>query len=415
MSPLGNTIVNKYWQSRLRPNKQRLECQFRKLIVDAEAQQMEIELKLNILLFCSQIAMLMFGSLQNKKERNRLDYRLFLAMLLVVCVELIAGSAALVADGSGSRLGQAVLRNSVVINFATISLVTMMYAIYVEYATFGESRRPRKRIALYLLPSFGVLCLSFASLFTGWLFSFDESGHWRNGRFSYLPTIVSYGYLVFAIVVLMRRRKTMSSRDFANLASFPVPIAVLGVLQSFLQEYVILMPANILSLFILYADIQERRLTYDYLTGAYNRKRLDEYLGAMIDGARGSGKAFSAFLGDVNDFKRINDSFGHTEGDAALIAVTRTIKKCLRSDDFLARYAGDEFVAVLPNCGEGELHAIMDRIADSFRSYSESQGKYPLSISLGGAVFDPAADTDAEALIKRMDGMMYAEKKNKPR
>ncbi len=373
----------------------------------------ETKLKISLLFFCSQVAVLMVAGLQSKKERKRSDYRLFVATLWIICVELIADTIALIADGSGTRFWQAALRNSVFLLYAASPLVAMMYAIYVDYTTRVGGRRPRKRIALYLLPSAAIICLSFASLFTGWFFSFDGSGHQVSGRFMYVPMIVPFGYLICAIAVLIKRRKTVNSRDFASLVSFPVPIVFLGTLQSVMPDYVILLPAQVLSLLILYSNIQERRLSYDYLTGVYNRRKLDECLEAMIEESRVSGKGFAAFLGDVDHFKGINDTYGHTEGDRALVAVARTITKSLRRDDFLARYAGDEFVAILPNCDEAELREILDRIAEGFSEHATPEVGYSLSISIGGSAFDPAVDRDSESLVKRLDALMYAEKRKK--
>jgi diguanylate cyclase (GGDEF) domain len=178
-----------------------------------------------------------------------------------------------------------------------------------------------------------------------------------------------------------------------------------------MPEYVILLPAFVLSLLILGTNIHERRLTYDYLTGAYNRRRLDEFLGAMLSEARRSGRPLAAFLADVNDFKRINDRFGHDAGDMALVEVVRIVKSCLRRDDFLARYAGDEFVAVLPNCSESELESIEARIHGAFETASSAQSSYALSISVGGAAFDANVDKEAEGYVKRLDALMYDEKK----
>jgi diguanylate cyclase (GGDEF)-like protein len=372
---------------------------------------METGLKVSIEFLCSQFALLMFAGLQDKAERNHLDYRLFVGMMAAVLVELVADSARLIADGSATGLGQWILRNAVFVLYAASAQATMMYAIYVENQTFRYGRRPRKRIVLYTLPGVAIICLSFASIFTGWFFSFDASGRYAPGRFAYASYLVSYGYLFFALAVAFRRRKTLSSRDFASLVSFPVPMAVLGVAQCLMPEYVILLPAQTLSLLCLYTNIQERRLTYDYLTGAYNRRRLDEHLGTMIADPRRSGRPFAAFLADVNDFKSINDRFGHKTGDEALIEVVRIVKASLRRDDFLARYAGDEFVAVLPCCDEAELASVAARIDRAFESASGASARYPLSISVGAAVFDPALDLDPDGYVKRLDSLMYAAKR----
>jgi diguanylate cyclase (GGDEF) domain len=178
-----------------------------------------------------------------------------------------------------------------------------------------------------------------------------------------------------------------------------------------MPEYVILLPAYVLSLLVLYINIQERRLSCDYLTGAYNRRRLDEFLGAMMADARRSGRPFDAFLADVNDRKLINDRFDHDSGDAALAEVVRIMKSALRRDDSLTRYAGDEFVAVLPNCESPELESVVARVHRGFAARPEAETRYALSISVGAAVFDAAIDSAPEEYAKRLDALMYEEKR----
>jgi diguanylate cyclase (GGDEF)-like protein len=356
--------------------------------------------------------MFLLMGLQNKQDRKKLDYRLFMIILALVCVELFADSAMLLTDGSATKPGQWLLRNATFIFYTVNPFITMVYAVYVELLTRPAHRRKRKRLVLYFVPAVVIFCLSFVSLFTNWLFLFDSQGYVHKGRFSSITTVVFYGYLTWALAIANMRRRTVNPGEFKGLVTFPVPMAFCGVLQLLLPDYAILLPSFTLSLLVLSANIQQRRLMYDYLTGAYNRRRLDEYLDVMIQDCRNSGKMFCAFLADVNDFKHINDQFGHLAGDEALVTVVKVIRESLRFDDFLARYAGDEFVVVLPNCEKQELEIITERIHQNFQKSSNGNSRYALSISIGGSVFDPAFHGDAEDYVGYLDSLMYEQKKN---
>ena len=128
--------------------------------------------------------------------------------------------------------------------------------------------------------------------------------------------------------------------------------------------------------------------------------------------ARDRHKVFAGFLADVDCFKSINDRFGHAEGDRALIRTAKLLKSCLRTEDFLARFAGDEFVAILPGVSTDELRAIVERVERQFASH-RPKGGYLLSVSLGADVYRPDADLDADAYLKRLDELMYREKEKR--
>ena len=371
---------------------------------------MYVSLGLNINIFAFLLAVFMFISIQDRKERGHTDYRLFLTMLGAMCLMILVFSLILAFDGADSRIARCLLIASSVILHPVNSFISMAYAIFAENSTFGSERRFRYWVVPYLLPTTIIFCLSIASISTGWFFFIDEANNYISGPFLYIPMMVPFWYLIAAVVIVLGRRKRLGPREFSRMVVFPLPIIIGGSLQVWFNQFFLIIPSYILSLFILYSSIQERRLSYDHLTGAFNRSRLDGFLRAMIDSSRSSGKSFAALLADVNSFKTINDSYGHTEGDRALIKVVKTMRENVRRNDFLARYAGDEFVVVFPNCGKEELDEIVLRIIAGFVALPVQGGGYKLSISIGSAVFDPAGDLDAEAYIVRLDGLMYESK-----
>ena len=371
----------------------------------------ETWLKITINIICSQFAVLMLAKIENKREKHLPDYRLFELMLISICILLISHSLVLLTNGSTAGIRLVLLRISVSVLFPMAGIMVMTYAIYIDKLVNSEKRRPVSWFFPYFIPLFLIVGFNIASEYTGWFFGFDELGYFHTGRFIYIPIILCFGYVFSAMIMVLKHKKNMNSREYANLLSVPIPMIVAGSLQSFFNEYPILLPGCALSLFLVFSNIQERRLSYDHLTGAYNRQKLDEFLEGMMESARRTGKGFSAFLADVNQFKSINDNFGHSEGDRALITVVNTIQKEIRSNDFLARYAGDEFVAVFPSCSDKELVEIVSRIHQRFSAFTDRTNRYPLGISIGAAVFDPHLDGDPDQYIKRLDNLMYIEKK----
>lgn len=146
---------------------------------------------------------------------------------------------------------------------------------------------------------------------------------------------------------------------------------------------------------------------HDNLTGLYNRRFLDDKLSELEN----STEDISFIMGDVNGLKVANDVFGHKEGDNILITIANILTKCSRENDFVIRFAGDEFIVILLNT----KYEIANKICDSIYSkieefdYSKSNVFPRLSISLGVATRKKNEETNEEAL-KNAENFMYKRK-----
>jgi diguanylate cyclase (GGDEF) domain len=150
----------------------------------------------------------------------------------------------------------------------------------------------------------------------------------------------------------------------------------------------------------------------DYLTGVFNRQSLDNHIQSRIDAAT-SRHSFSAILLDLDNFKSINDCYGHYEGDAALINTANLLRNSVRSRDFIARYGGDEFCIIFEEDNSLDLDIVIQRINNNLQEYNRNTVKpYKLNFSIGFAVYDPSIGNRAELFIKVIDQKMYDEKKS---
>ncbi len=137
----------------------------------------------------------------------------------------------------------------------------------------------------------------------------------------------------------------------------------------------------------------------DWLTGAYTRAFLEEFLTKQISRLkRGIDENLSLVFLDINKFKQINDTYGHVYGDKVLKKVVEVIKQTVRTMDVVARWGGDEFVIVFPNTNVIDAEMVMKRI-------SENLAKENISISYG--IIDVRQFEDVEALYKQVDKRMY--------
>jgi len=149
----------------------------------------------------------------------------------------------------------------------------------------------------------------------------------------------------------------------------------------------------------------------DALTGLYNRHRFNEELGRMIADAERHSSRIALLFFDLDEFKYINDTFGHRAGDAMLIRVAGEAAGQVRRNEIFARLGGDEFAVLVPDISDEMLRVLADRITQSIaqvRFQFEGQS-LRLTTSLGIAIYPDHAD-NAEDLIARADTAMYQAK-----
>lgn len=148
---------------------------------------------------------------------------------------------------------------------------------------------------------------------------------------------------------------------------------------------------------------------HDQLTGVMNRGLFEKKVMKIISES-GPDKTFCIVFLDVDNFKEINDSFGHSFGDKLLCAVVSRVKENLRTQDLVCRTGGDEFVLMINNVNSEKAVDVLGRIIDSFKNEIEVDGqKVFVSLSMGASVF-PHDGKDADTLIKKADDAMYTVK-----
>jgi two-component system cell cycle response regulator len=152
---------------------------------------------------------------------------------------------------------------------------------------------------------------------------------------------------------------------------------------------------------------------YDGLTGLYNQTYFKNFLELEVKRAMRQRYSLGLMIMDIDDFKIINDRFGHLTGDLIIKNLAQLIKQNIREVDLSARYGGDEFVVVLPYTDQTETVKIIERLQLAVDQYRQSEeillDQKPLTLSFGIALFS-GQDTTMEELIRRADQALYRSK-----
>ena len=152
----------------------------------------------------------------------------------------------------------------------------------------------------------------------------------------------------------------------------------------------------------------------DELTNLYNRRGFMTFSEHHIKTADRKGQRMLLILIDLDDLKKINDAFGHKEGDMALIDTANVINDTFRKSDLIARISGDEFVILTADTKANAEQAIRMRLLKNVEEHNARQKRlYKLSLSFGIAVYDPEDPSSIDRLIVEADELMYVEKSKK--
>jgi diguanylate cyclase (GGDEF)-like protein len=144
---------------------------------------------------------------------------------------------------------------------------------------------------------------------------------------------------------------------------------------------------------------------HDGLTGLYSYQYFWDQLRSMLQPGHQT-KTFSLIMIDLDEFKKLNDEYGHLEGDRVLKEIADTIKMNVRDSDLVARYGGDEFAIILPGISYQMCRSVVDRLSSAIVDLG-----YFEHVSIGAALYPDEAET-AEALVNLADTRMYREKRS---
>jgi diguanylate cyclase (GGDEF)-like protein len=147
----------------------------------------------------------------------------------------------------------------------------------------------------------------------------------------------------------------------------------------------------------------------DPLTGLFNRRYIEQRLEDEIARSKRHGRPLSVIIFDLDEFKQVNDTHGHGAGDALLKAFAERLSKATRGSDASARYGGDEFLVVLPECKPENVQAVLKRL-EGIRVEIEGRG---LSVALSAGWAELLAGESAKELLARADANLYANKRAK--
>jgi len=228
----------------------------------------------------------------------------------------------------------------------------------------------------------------------------------EQSAISKISALRKEGFVFIAAIPLRSSHKVMGLLFLASRVSREMDFDFAALL-SLVGNHV----SHIIDKIKLFQETKRLSVT-DGLTGLYNRRYFYKYLDLEISRAKRYGSSFSLMLFDIDNFKRLNDTYGHQAGDKVLQKLARIFRSVSRETDIVVRYGGEEFVIILPNTSEEEAIALANRILESVQETQikiNATERVSITVSGGVASFPRNAST-AKSLLSAADSAMYAAK-----
>ena len=299
--------------------------------------------------------------------------------------------------------------------FFSTTLMCFFWFIYFEYMQDSPFVRNRRRVLISSVLVWVMGALLIINLSTGFLFYVDAGGVYHRGPLFLIQYLLSYIYVFFtctrALIGVFQKSRFAQRKMLLSLALFPVAPAGAGILQIFYPQLPLACATLSLATLLLYLDWLDQMISIDPLTRLNNRKQLTYHYEQWSKNAADAAPLYLVLI-DANKFKSINDTYGHIQGDAALVRIADALR--LGSRNFphrvnIARYGGDEFVILATAENAGQIDALRANIDKALTELNQAaKAPYELSVSMGAAKADPALSL--KELIERADEQLYEEK-----
>ena len=306
----------------------------------------------------------------------------------------------------GKTFSGAILLNHVANTYLfSINLILpFCVLVYVDLGLYGDPKRIWQKYKPQIFIVGFMLLMTLINLFKPFVYYISENNVYERRPFGYVYYAVILYLLISAIIVTKRYEREYGARTFFKINMFLIPILVGAGLQFAFYGLSLAWLSSAIGLTGLYMMQQNETAYIDSLLYIYNRRYLDFILKNWID----RGYRFSGLMLDIDRFKSINDNYGHSEGDNALMKVADILKKSRVSKESVFRFAGDEFIVLERMDESRSMDGYIASMEQNLAKFNSGRGddEYKLSFSYGVSTFEPGKG-DIDAFMKDLDSRMY--------
>ncbi|MGN1389968.1 MAG: EAL domain-containing protein, partial [Bulleidia sp.] len=286
--------------------------------------------------------------------------------------------------------------------------------LFLDYKIVPHDRllkRTRWMSFLRVLPIVILTVMDCASLINHRIFYLTESGEYVRGQWYFIHAFLCFFYFAMVIRLLSEGRKysTVNRQELRLYLQFSILLVTGGILQILAGNVPFTLLFFTFGMFMIFSSLQSRQIDTDALTKLNNHTRGFAWIHSRIPDA--DQKPFYLFMADIDGFKKINDSYGHIQGDEAILLTADTLRKLAESypSMFISRFGGDEFLFGVM-CDESEPQVLIQQFAQLLSDALDSSAlPFRFTMSVGYMKADQTNVTERE-LVAEADRALYLQK-----
>ncbi len=361
----------------------------------------------------SAFVLLLIVKLHMRSQFGRkvlLDARILKIMINLTMFQCLFDTLVFWIDGRDFPFAREMNYIGNIIYYILNGTIAYFWPLFAEYKINGSYKRVKKLATILAVPLGAAAVLSVTAPLNGIVFTISEDNIYSRGDLFVLPTALIFFYVLWGTVnVYINRRKNGKYMIFPAVY-FITPIVLGMLVQMFNYGITMSFMGIAIGLTGVYMSTQNESAYIDQLCGVYNRRYYNDYVRSFC-ASNNKDEKITGVLIDMDNFKPINDNFGHHTGDMALIAFSEILRRHMSKIGFAVRYGGDEFILITKESAE-KAEAVVAEIEKETKALNDS-GKYQFKLEFSYGMTTVTAGTDAESFLDEMDKRMYEMKKER--
>ncbi len=357
------------------------------------------------------LLLILHNSNKKFKIMNR-DEKLFTLLALVTIAVLITSAALPPMWGIHGKRMHVIIKTLQSIDFFLSIVVPMLWLYFCIYRIYPQIKLNKVTKFLIPAPVFLLLLTTIISYKYGLLFVINSSNEYSRGILFFYGISIGYLYVLASSIFIILKKKALSTNELFLYLLFPILPAALSLSERFFRFPIYTSWAiSTLVMLEIQLHVMNKKSNIDYLTNLNNRMAFDDYLKETINTSLSMHQPFGLIVLDIDNFKKVNDLYGHAEGDRALKGTSKILCDSFTGKNFLSRYGGDEFAVILRECEHDLLDYYLDKLERKRNEYNISSNKpYEINFTIGAYVFKEDEITDAHSMFMLVDNIMYSNK-----
>ncbi len=351
------------------------------------------------------------------KRMNKIMLTWFIISAIILCISDTVWGIVDFTNSWGAQPFWSVVANMSYHMFTGVA--SFLWFLYSESEQKAKSVTTKTGLILSALPMAMLIILVGFSAKTGWVFYIDSEGIYHRGDYYLVLTTTCYLYMITtsvkALVKSFMKKHYLERQHYRSLFAFCLAPAAAGILQVLFVGSPMVSAGIAFAALQVYMNTTEQVVSVDPMTQLNNRAQLEKHLYHKMKSWNDS-KELILFIMDLDYFKKINDTYGHVEGDEAIVIAADVIKRAVGRHNFFAcRYGGDEFVVVAETTKDYKPKEFIAELNNGLEEAAKEQGKpYTLYFSVGYKRYDASME-DVPSFIAAADEGLYYIKNSRPR